>query len=108
MVVYVYKANAILICPMKNHEKVTIIETFKEIYNYLTKRKFKPKLHVMDNECSNILKDFIQNDNDTKIQLFEPQEHCVNASKRETQTFKNHFISGLCTAHPQFPIQLWC
>ena len=21
---------------------------------------------------------------------------------------KNHFVAGLCTAHPQFPLQLWC
>ena len=67
MVVYAYKANVILVCPMKNCEKETIIETFKEIYNYLTKQKFKPQLHVTDNEWSNILKYFIQNENNTKI-----------------------------------------
>ena len=62
----------------------------------------------MDNECSTILKTFIQDDNDMNIQFVEPQQHRVNASERAIQTFKNHFISGLCTAHPQFPLQLWC
>ena len=61
----------------------------------------------MDNEWSNILKDFIQNDKDSKIQFVEPQQHWDNASKRAIQTFKNHFISSLCTAHPQFSLQLW-
>ena len=108
MVVYVYEANAILVRPMVNREKETIVATFTDIYDYLTKRKFTPKLHVLDNECSNILKDFIQKENNAKIQFVEPHQHRVNASERAIQTFKNHFISGLCTAHPQFPIQLWC
>ena len=108
MVVYVYETNAILVRPMINREKETIVTTFKDIYNYLSKRKFKPKLHVLDNECSNMLKDFIQKDNNTKIQFVEPHQHRVNASERAIQTFKNHFISGLCSAHPQFPLQLWC
>ena len=75
MVVYAYEPNAILVCPMKNREKETIVQTFKNIYNYLIRRKFKPKLHVMDNECSTILKVFIQDDNNTQIQLVEPQQH---------------------------------
>ena len=66
-----------------------------------------PKLHVMDNECSKILSKFIES-NGTKIQLVEPHQHRVNAAERAIQTFKNHFIAGLCTVHPQFPLQLWC
>ena len=33
--------------------------------------------------------------------------HRVNAKERAIQTFKNHFIAGLCTFHKQFPMQLW-
>ena len=75
MVVYTYEPNAILVCLMKNREKETIVKTFKNIYKYLIRRKFKQKLHVMDNECSTILKDFIQDNNNTQIQLVEPQQH---------------------------------
>ena len=40
MVVYVYRPNAILVRPMKNREKDTIVNTFTDIYKYLIKRKF--------------------------------------------------------------------
>ena len=107
MISYVYNANAILVRPMKNREKETMVETFKEVYKILIQRNMTPKLHVIDNECSKLLSDYIQNNN-TKIQLVEAYNHKINAAERAIQTFKNHFVAGLCTAHPQFPLQLWC
>ena len=37
----------------------------------------------------------------------EPSNHRVNATERAIQTFKNHFISGLCTTDENWPLQLW-
>jgi len=34
-------------------------------------------------------------------------EHRRNLAERAIQTFKNHFISGLCSTHPDFPLNLW-
>ena len=51
LIVYIYNANAILVRPMKNKEKETIVKFFTEIYEFLQRRKLTPKLHVMDNEC---------------------------------------------------------
>ena len=42
MIVYVYDANAILVRPMKNREKETMVETFKEVYTFLIKRNMTP------------------------------------------------------------------
>ena len=61
----------------------------------------------MDNECSKVLTEFIE-DNGTKIQIVETHQHHVNAVECAIQTLKNHFIAGLCTVHPRFPLQLWC
>ena len=33
---------------------------------------------------------------------------CLDASLSCIQTFKNHFVSGLCTVNKLFPMQLWC
>jgi hypothetical protein len=33
--------------------------------------------------------------------------HRRNWAERAIQTFKNNFISGLCTTHPDFPLNLW-
>ena len=41
------------------------------------------------------------------MQLVEPHNHRVNAAERAIQTFKNHFIAGLCNTDEQFPAQLW-
>ncbi len=40
--------------------------------------------------------------------LAEPDNHRANAAERAIQTFKNHFIAGLATVDPTFPLQLWC
>jgi hypothetical protein len=37
----------------------------------------------------------------------QPQIHHRNWAERDIQTFKNHFISGLCSTHPDFPLNLW-
>ena len=66
---------------MKNREKGSAIEAFKSIYNYLTERNFKPKLHVMDNEISKDIENYII-DQQTKNQFIEPHQHRVNAAER--------------------------
>jgi hypothetical protein len=40
-------------------------------------------------------------------QLALPHIHRRNNAEREIQTFKNHFISGLCSVDPNFPLRLW-
>ena len=48
-VAYVYKINAILIRPMATRCDATMIDTFKDIYEYLKVRNLAPKLHIPDN-----------------------------------------------------------
>ena len=83
-----------------------MIEAFKSVYDLLTTCGLKPRLNVMDNECSKAIKTFILSTG-AAIQLVEPDNHRVNAAERAIQTFKNHFIAGLCTVDPAFPLQLW-
>ena len=47
---YVYSANAIIVRTMKDRTDANMLDTFKDIYKYLTLRNLKPSLHVMDNE----------------------------------------------------------
>ncbi|KAG7345660.1 hypothetical protein IV203_033191 [Nitzschia inconspicua] len=53
-----------------------------------------------------MLKDFMQSE-DLDYQLVPPYLHRWNAAKRAIRTFENHFIAGLCSANPAFPIHLW-
>ena len=83
-----------------------MVEAFKEVCTELKKRKLKPSLHKMDNECCKAVQTYIEEEY-AHIQLVEPYIHRVNAAEQAIQTFKNHFISGLCTVDSYFPIQLW-
>eukprot|EP00957_Ditylum_brightwellii_P017233 1298870-Ditylum_brightwellii.AAC.1 len=60
----------------------------------------------MGNEVSKALQKTITNKQIT-LQLAPPHIYHHNAAKRAIQTFKHHFIAGLCNVHPEFPLQLW-
>jgi hypothetical protein len=45
---------------------------------------------------------------DIQYQLVPPHIHRRNAAERAIRTFKNHFIAGLSSTNPHFPLHLWC
>ena len=55
----------------------------------------------------NIVKDHLQQHN-IELRLVPPNQHCANVAEKAFFLFKDHFISGLVTVHPSFPIHLWC
>ena len=91
---------------MPNREAGTQVKSFQDIYKYLIDRNFTPLLHVMENEYSRTVKNFIIDNNKTRIQFLEANEHQINATKRAIQRVKNHLITGLCTVHKLFSMQL--
>ena len=106
-VMYVYDANAILLRPLKTREGSALLEACISCYNYLQQRKLTPKLHVVDNECSQQLKHFIEQNQQTTIQFTEADNHSINAAERAIQTTKNHLIAGYSTVNKEYPMQLW-
>ena len=92
---------------MKNRSDESFVAAYKEIYKYLGDRGSKHTLNVTDNECSKEEQNYI-NSQGVDWQLVKPDNYRVNAAERAIQTFKNHFISGLCSVDKLFPLQLWC
>jgi hypothetical protein len=45
--------------------------------------------------------------NDIDYQLVPPHCHCRNAAERAIRTFKEHFVAGLSSVDPTFPLHLW-
>ena len=43
-----------------------------------------------------------------QYQFTPPHIHQCNAAECTICTFKNHFISGLCSVDKNFPLHLWC
>lgn len=107
MIFYVYDANYIKGVPIKNRTHNEFLRVYREVYEELTKKGFKPKLHKLDNEKSAEVLAFIQSQN-AKYQLTPPEMHRTNPAEKAVQTWKNHFIAGLASLPPAFPIALWC
>jgi hypothetical protein len=60
----------------------------------------------LDNEASTALKNFFTT-NDVDYQLVPPHCHRRNATERAISTFKEHFVAGLASVDPNFPLHLW-
>jgi hypothetical protein len=67
---------------------------------------FKPKLQTPNNEASTALKNFFTI-NDIAYQLVPPHCNRRNAAERAITTFKEHFVTGLSSVDPSFPMHLW-
>ena len=106
LVLYDYDSNYIDAVPMPNRTAKSILTAFTTSYNKLIRAGLRPQLQRLDNECSDILKDFLL-DHGIQHQLAPPGIHRRNAAERAIQTFKDHFIAGLSSTDPQFPLHLW-
>jgi hypothetical protein len=106
IVLYDYDSNHIFVQPIKNCQAQTILDGFKTLHSRLCKAGLRPKLQRLDNECSDILKDYMKEER-IDYQLVPNGLHRRNAAERAIRTFKNHFIVGLCSVDPQFPLHLW-
>ena len=92
---------------MKNRKKASQIKAVTTIIKKLKAAGLRPTFHILDNEVSTDLIAFLQSDENITVQLAPAGCHCTNAAERAIRTFKNHFITGLCTAHQHFPLNKW-
>ena len=106
LVAYHYDANNILTTLLKNRTGPCILGGTTKIYDKLRKQGLTPKIHIMDNEVSEDLQKYFE-DSDIQFQLVPPHMHQRNAAERAVRTFKNHFISAICTVDPLLQFYLW-
>ena len=106
MVAYVCDANAILAVPIKNRNESSLVDAYNTIYTKLTDAGVKPVVQICDNECPKALKRFLAQ-NDISLQLVPPYDHRTNLAEKAIGTFKSHFLSGLASLSPTFPLHLW-
>ena len=105
-VAYDYDTNTITSVPIAGLTDGIIIEAFDKVFTMLKEKGHTPKLTISDNQAVKPLKEYLKRQ-DCEWQFVEPRNHRVNAAERAIQTFKNHYISGLCTTDRDFPLQLW-
>eukprot|EP00957_Ditylum_brightwellii_P205997 15346352-Ditylum_brightwellii.AAC.1 len=85
MVVYCYDANYIEGVPIKNQSEREFQQTYEAVYDMLTKKGYKPQMHKLDNETSQDLMEWIE-EQQTAIQFTPPEMHQTNTTEKAVQT----------------------
>jgi hypothetical protein len=106
MLCYIYDCNYIKVVPMKSRYASEWVKSYDSIHQDITVKGFTPKLQTLDNEASTALKNFFTVKN-IAYQLVPPHCHRRNAAERAIRTFKEHFVDGLSSVDPSFPMHLW-
>ena len=107
MVFFDYDSSAILAEPLKSRGAAELLRAFSTLHELLSDRGLRPKLHILDNECPENLEQYIKS-RDASFQLASPYMHRTNAAEKAIDIWKCHFISGLSSVDPSFPMHLWC
>jgi hypothetical protein len=71
MVSYEYYENEIMAEPIKKNKAAELLRSFQVMEQKLTSKYLKPKLMILDNEASELLKDYLH-DQDINFQLVPP------------------------------------
>jgi hypothetical protein len=106
MLCYIYDCNYIKVVPMKSRSASEWGKAYDSVHQELSVKGFKPKLQTLDNEASTALKNYFTVNN-IAYQLVPPHCHRSNAEERAIGTFKEHFVAGLSSVEPSFPMHLW-
>jgi hypothetical protein len=106
LILYDYESNIILSAPMKDRGDKYMVRVFDLLIHSLIIRGLKPSLQRLDNEASLALRNHLTKQG-IDYQLAPPHIHLRNNAESAIQTFKNYFISGLCSVDPDFPLKLW-
>jgi hypothetical protein len=74
MLLYEYDGNAIMAEPIKNKKAGEFLRSFQVTEQKLTSRGLKPKFMTLHNEASQLLKEYLH-DQDIHFQLVPPYYH---------------------------------
>ena len=105
-VLYNQDTNSIHAVALPNRQAASIRDAWETTHKILVQQGHPPALHILDNECSQDLKNSFMKYN-IQFQRVPPKEHRVNAAERAIRTFKNHFISTLINVDSHFPLTDW-
>jgi hypothetical protein len=107
MLMYDYDSNAILIEGISSRGQSELLRAYQKLHQRLLDAGLKPQFQRLDNEASGVFKQFLRSLN-IDFQLTPANMHRHNAAERAIRTWKNHFISGLSSMNPCFPLRFWC
>ena len=106
LVGYHYNADAILATAIKDRTTHSITSAWQKMHDTFALSNNKPEVYILDNEKSNELINLFKT-NEVEYQLAPPHCHRTNLAERAIQTFKSHFLAGLATCDPDYPLREW-
>ena len=95
MVLFEVDSNAILVEAMRNRTSGEMIKAYQTLVDWLKQQGFRPKHHLLDNECSAEYKAAITK-NGMKLQLVPPTNHRRNIAKKSDQKIQGSLCIGSC------------
>jgi hypothetical protein len=105
LILYDYYSNSVISEPMKNRGDKEMVRACDLLIQSLIIHVLRPSLQNLDKEASLALRNYLTKQG-TDYQLAPTRIHRSNNSERAVKTFKNRFISGLCSVDPSFPLKL--
>ena len=103
---YVYDYNAILTTVMKIRSDREVIRFFTYLTEDLKIHGIDPCFNFMNNDASTALKITMTSVN-IHYHSVTPNNQRSKTVERDIQTFKNHFIAGMCSVEKDFHLQMW-
>ena len=91
---------------MKGKSKESMLKAYTKVYKCIQEAGLHVDLQYLDNECSELISNFLKSQGVTK-QHVVANNHRANAAERAIKTAKCHLISGLCTTPSNFPLPIW-
>ena len=72
LVAYHYDSNTIHAEPLRTRSGLDLTKSYQKLHSLLTNRGLRPHLHILDNECPNVLNKFMREVNEN-FQLCRPR-----------------------------------
>ena len=88
---------------MNNRSDKDTIRAFTSLTEDFKNRIINPGFNFMKNKANSALK-LTKTNMNIKYQLVSPSNHRANNAEKYIQTFKNHFIAGLCSVDKDFHV----
>ena len=105
MVMVHIDSNAVLAEPIRNRTSGEMIRAYLALIARIKRAGFEVNKHVLDNECSDELKQLIREN--SGLQLVPPGNHRANIAEVGIKAFKQHFLGVLAGTVPDLPWSYW-
>ena len=100
-------ANYIHVEPLMDRSSASITKAARRAIQLFRSMGLCPNVQRLDNEASKELITVMQDEFGIRTELAPPHNHRTLRAERAIRTFKDHFISTLCTTDPSFPLNQW-